>query len=82
MARVDGDSPAFPHVAGSLEPGMSLRTWLAGQAMAGIISKLPPMQNYDGGPCKVAKVDCDEVVSQVAAGSVFYADALLAALNK
>ena len=43
MGKPDG-GPAFPHLQGEIvgsKQGMSLRDWYAGQALAGLFSKMP-----------------------------------------
>lgn len=58
--------PAFPRTGPSCDsPGMNVRTWLAGQALAGC----------------VALADDDLTLADRAADCVAYADALIAALS-
>ncbi len=66
-----GDAPAFPvswQQAGQMvaEPGMSLRAYLAGQALAGVLANPSLDASFEG----------------YASDAVQYADALLAELAK
>lgn len=64
--------PAFPH------EGMSLRAWLAGQAMCGwAAGRNHPMSGED----LVSQCDASRP-EHVAAGCVRYADAIIAELEK
>jgi hypothetical protein len=80
-SRVDDGGPAFPSVCmndpchPSSEPGMTLRDWFAGQALAGLLANeghnrmFAPMADENG-------VTVDEVIAAMAFN---VADAMLAA---
>jgi hypothetical protein len=68
MSINDG-GPAFPVDSYGKRPGMSLRDWFAGQAMAAIINKIPA--------CVGGRQD-HHTYETVARGAYNYADAILA----
>lgn len=79
---IDDGGPAFPNEEIAMVrqgwPGMSLRAYFAGQAMQGLLanSEGSAYENPDGTTCKFLA----EVQKAIAACSVGYADALIAAL--
>lgn len=73
MNTVNDGGPAFPNVPSDpgysqWDKGMSLRAWLAGKALAGILAN-PNVNPLEHGNKQVAEL------------SVFFADATLAALE-
>ena len=77
MSTIDDGGPAFPcSFTGQREEhhGMSLRDWLAGQAMAAIISKMSPQM--------VRREQGLERVRRIVRGAYDYADAMLAARSQ
>lgn len=84
MSTNDGGA-AFPHVktndtvTDGVHPGMSLRAYLAGQAMAGMLSS-----PHFGDFCDDSRVSLGlgtERTTEAACAAVNYADALIAALS-
>ncbi len=81
MAEIDDGGPAFPMADGESElstgwynSGMSLRAWLAGQALGGIV------RDYQGHEMREARHLTDfEIIGRDA---VSLADATIAALKK
>jgi len=73
-----GDAyPAFP--------GMTLRDWFAGQAMAAIISKILPLNDSGETQAGAAAADIDHmegVIGGVCRGAYPYADAMIAERSK
>ena len=48
MEKINDGGPAFPQmIAGNDEPGMSLRDWFAGQALAGFLANPETMKALD-----------------------------------
>ena len=90
MSKLYNGGPAFP--AGRIcidgveqdANGMSLRAWLAGQALAGILATYANPDS--GGACWSLETLKDELPTKerkmVAANCVAYADAMLAELEK
>ncbi|WP_173931365.1 hypothetical protein [Chelativorans sp. Marseille-P2723] len=81
MTKINDGGPAFPALdfnrqpdpnASALFPGMSLRDWFAGQALAGIICKSP----------FVRVESFHEAFQASAMGAYEYADAMLAERSK
>lgn len=69
--QIDDGGPAFPHGyehVGGWETGMSLRAWLVGQAMIGLMSRPHPLEGADN----VAIAACnyaDAVLKQLRSGT-------------
>jgi hypothetical protein len=73
MDKINDGGPAYPTIGDGgwgKDPGMSLRDWFAGQAMAAIITHNPPRRGGD-------PVDDEDMAR--ARGAYSYADAMLAA---
>lgn len=75
--KINDGGPAFPHLRMHIsdntyipiaEGGMSLRDWFAGQALAGMIAKLPDIPLHD-----------DDALFYIAKRSLMQADAMLEA---
>lgn len=85
---MDGKNSAFPMVfqQGNITnaiPGMSIRTWLAGKAMAAILTGTSGNLEMFAKMAGFSAEEGDDTVSDtVAQLAVEYADALLAALNE
>ena len=69
MTHTKDGGPAFPDVHEG-QTGMSLRDWLAGQAMAAIIAKAPFVVTSASGE--------HECYTATSIGAYLYADAMLA----
>ena len=71
---INDGGPAFPVETTSTpySPGMSLRDWFAGQALAGMLSgpDSPPAETWE------------EMVQHISATAYDYADAMIAARSK
>jgi len=91
MSTVNDGGPAFPYFfpecdeeIGALpcayQPGMTLRAYFAGQAMAGLLANDADgaWTNDDGTVCKTVK----EISNIIARHSCTYADALIEELNR
>lgn len=86
MNTPNDGGPAFPFgqvseltgqpINGFFNPGMSLRDWLAGKAMAAIIAKTPYQIHQS--PSRDEALQ-SEVLQVAATGAYLYADAMLAA---
>ena len=76
MTKIDDGGPAFPNkdAFGNMIPGMSLRAWLAGQALTGIQAFL-----YGAAKDGALKTDVDD--RTVAKCACAIADAVIAALK-
>lgn len=73
MSKINDGGPAFPvNGPNGNHPGMSLRDWFAGLAMAAIIAKRPPITDREG------NAKGDAVIRASAVGAYDYADAMLA----
>lgn len=78
MSKQDDGGPAFPTNSTAYAQGfggMQVRDWLAGQAMAALIAKLP-LFDRDG---TIAPTPPDRIRDDVAESAYAYADAMLAA---
>lgn len=69
--QINDGGPAFPNKdeLGSMIPGMSLRDWFAGQALAGIMSNPALLDNGDAVTIQwastKARMAADELLSQL-----------------
>ena len=87
-AQPNDGGPAFPFTPtdrsgqiGPTEPGMSLRAYFAGQALAGEVASLSSIETLKNA-ARVAEMSNLSVEEHTAVQCVRYADALIAELNK
>lgn len=67
-------TPAFPSIEG---PGMTLRQWYAGQALAGLCANAPFLKS-----ASEISNDTEDFCESLAMASCDFADAMLAALKE
>jgi hypothetical protein len=87
---INDGGPAFPvhdvyHPNGEIEygkPGMSLRAYFAGQALAGEIAAATSSRDFCRATMDAAERHNHSVETHIAIQCVRYADALIAELNK
>jgi hypothetical protein len=72
MSKIETGGPAFPTNMGG--DGMTLRDYIAAEAMAAIIAKLPLKAVHPGGP---PDEEYATTITMVVAGAYSYADAML-----
>lgn len=83
MSKINDGGPAFPNMGGALrggdgtESGMSIRAYLAGQAVAGL-----NLEEWIDRVLKDESMNSEKAYGVIATYAVGVADALIAELNK